>query len=128
MTNSATAGQTFSSEIRSMMKIGSRTRWNRKNPLGDKLTRDAMIERVWTSLNHRGYDNEQRTAIFATAHTALCAYAKFIDGFRIDGMLRFQILDLTPREFTAFLGRMIDSGCTNMGEFEQWFRSESVAA
>lgn len=124
-TRTETPGQALTAEIRKMLTMNSRTRWGRKHAVMGTLTRDAIIERLWSSINYRGYDNETRTAIFAQAHTTLCAYAKFINGYRINGTLRFHIMAKSPWEFAAFLGEMVDTGCTNMGEFERWFDQQT---
>ena len=126
MTN--TAGQDFTAELRTMLSIGPRTRWYRRNRFGDQLTREAVIGRVFTSLNYRGYDDERRTAIFAAAHSALCAWNKHVEGFRIDPTLRREITEQSPWNWTAYLGSMIDTGYTNSFEFELWFREQRQAA
>lgn len=122
-----TSGQALATEIRTMFHIGTRTRWYRKTSVGT-LTRDAITERVATSINYPGYDNAERTAIFSAAFMSLLAYAKFVDGFRIDGELRARITTASPAEFADFLGDMVDSGCANMGEFEGWFGQQRMIA
>ncbi len=127
MTNTATAGQALAAEIRAMYQIGARSRWNRKT--GRTVRRDSMIRDLREATGeYRGIESDRRTTILDAAHTALSAYAKFIDGYRIDGVLRFQIMDRTPWEFAAFLGDMVDSGCVNMGEFETWFTTQGRIA
>lgn len=121
-----TAGQAFTAELRAAYQIGPRTRWNRKS--GRSARRDWMLRDIREAIgDYRGMESERRTAIYAKAHTALCAYGKFVDGYRIDGTLRFQIIRLTPWRFAAFLGEMVDSGCDNMGEFETWFNRQCSA-
>jgi hypothetical protein len=115
-------GEKFAAEIRKTLSIGPRTRWARRT---DRLSRTAIVERVTTSINYPGYDSEERTEAFRAGHAAMAAYNKHVAGYRIDGVLRFKIMDLSPWGFTAFLGEMIDSGCTNVGEFEAWFSAKS---
>lgn len=122
-----TAGQALTAEIRAMYQIGPRTRWNRK--AGRIVKREHMISDIRDAIGqYRGMESERRTAIFDKAHTALAAYGKFVENFRIDGVLRFQIMDRTPWGFAAFLGEMVDSGCANMAEFEMWFAAQARRA
>ena len=124
--NSDSAGQKLTNEIRKMDQIGPRTRWNKKHTTR-MITRDAILSDIRGAIGeYRGVESAERTAIFDTAHTALNAYHKFVANYRIDGSLRFLIMDMRPWEFTAFLGQMVDSGCTNMGEFEVWFQKLAV--
>lgn len=128
MTNTGrAAGQDFTAEIRKIFKIGPRTRWYRKDAYGIALDHAEIVDRVREDRNYRTA-SDARLAIWDGARAMLDAYAKFIEGYRIDGVLRCEITTASAYEFTAYLGRMIDSGCTNMGEFEQWFRDEAVRA
>lgn len=126
MTNTGrTAGQALAAEIRYMLSIGPRTRWYRKSKPGAPVTQDHIIERVSTSVAYPGYDDERRTAIFRKAYAALSAYDKHVNGSRIDPTLRMQITTRSPWEWIAYLGEMVDSGCTNNGEFEAWFADQA---
>lgn len=123
----STAGQTLAAEIRKMYGIGTRTRWGANRPCRT-LTRAAIVEDLRYAIGEfRGTESERRTAILDTAFTALNAYGKFVEGYRIDGVLRWQITTTTPWQFAAFLGEMVDSGCTNVGEFEAWFAAKAQA-
>jgi hypothetical protein len=120
-----TAGQRFTNELRAMFKIGPRSRWYRKRR-GEVLARAEVAARVRTSLSFPGYDDERRTAILAAARPALDAWAKHVDGYRIDpSLISALTVDSSPWQWTAYLGRMVDSGCTNVGEFETWFNAQA---
>jgi hypothetical protein len=100
----STAGQTLAAEVRSMYRIGTRTRWGAKRPCRT-LTRAAIIEDLRHAIGEfRGIESERRTAVLDAAFTALNAYGKFVDGYRIDGVLRWKITTSTPWQFAAFLG------------------------
>lgn len=123
-----TAGQVLTAEIRKMGTMSPRTRWNRKGGTRT-ITRDAIIQDIRDAIGaYRGIESAERTAIFDQAFVALNAWHKFVANYRIDGVLRFQIMDLTPWQFAGFLGEMVDSGCTNMGEFEVWFANQARKA
>lgn len=123
MTNSS-AGQAVTAEIRKMWQIGPRTKWGRKT--GRLVEIEWILRELRETIgDYRGIESERRTAVLDKAHTALYAYGKFVDGYRIDGVLRFHITTATPLAWAAFLGEMVDSGCTNMGEFEQWFTQQA---
>jgi hypothetical protein len=120
MTKTSTAGQALTVELRKAYAIGPRTRWNRR--AGRMVNRGYMLSDIRDAIGeYRGMESAERTAIFDNAHTALAAYGKFVDSYRIDGLLRCEITTTSPWEFTAFLGEMVDSGASNMAEFEMWF-------
>ena len=124
----ATPGRVLADEIRTMYRMGARTRWGRKGGTRT-ISRDAIIRDIRDAIGeYRGIESPERTAILDTAHTALSAWGKFVEGFRIDGVLRFAIMDMSPWQFAAFLGDMVDSGASNMGEFERWFADRARAA
>jgi hypothetical protein len=121
-----TAGQALTAELRKMYSLSSRTRWGRSNGRARIVKRDYMLNDIRDAIDqYRGIESAERTAIFDKAHTALAAYGKFVDNYRIDGLLRCEITTTTPWQFTAFLGEMVDSGCTNMAEFEMWFAART---
>lgn len=124
MTHTATAGQKFTSEIRTMFHIGPRTRWYRSEKFGEVLNREQVLERAFAAINYPGYDDQRRTAILNKAHAAMLAWVKHVEGYRIDPVLRREVTEQSPWEWTAYLGRMVDSGCTNVGEFERWFAGQ----
>lgn len=120
-----TAGQALTAEIRRMYSMNAHTRWNRKGGLR-VVTRDAIVRDIREAIGeYRGTESAERTAVLDAAFAALNAYGKFVENFRIDGVLRFQIMDMTPWQFSGFLGAMVDSGCANNGEFEQWFAAQA---
>jgi hypothetical protein len=122
-----TAGQTFTSEIRTMFSIGPRTRWYRKGGALVQLTRNEIIREVFEAIgNYRGSESTERTAILDSAYRPLLAWIKHIDGARVDAALVMAVaVDSSPWEWTAYIGRMVDSDCANAGQFEAWFNREA---
>jgi hypothetical protein len=119
-----TAGQNLTAELRTWLRIGPRTRWYRKDR-GITLTTDRVIERIWETIAlYPGIESEARTAALKPAHAAMCAWFKHVNGYRIDPMVRREITEQSPWKFTEYLGRMVDSGCTNSGQFEVWFAAQ----
>lgn len=116
-------GHDFTAELRAMLHIGPRTRWYRRNRFGN-LTRDNTLERIYTAFNYPGYDDTRRTEILRAGYTALNAWLKHVEGYRIDPTLRARITEQSPYAWTAYLGTMVDSGCANMAEFETWFSQQ----
>jgi hypothetical protein len=125
MTATKTAGQAFAAEIRKMFGIGPRTRWHRKGGLRT-VERDQIIRHAMEAIgDYRGSESEVRTAILNTGYTALHAYIKNVDGYRIDALVIKSIKDLTPWGWTEYLGRMVDTGHTCVGPFELWFAQQA---
>lgn len=126
MTNTErTAGQALTAEIRKMYQLNSRSRWGAARRTRT-VKREGILRDIRDAIGeYRGIESDDRTAILDRAFVALCAYSKFVENYRIDGLLRCQITTTTPAEFAAFLGEMVDSGATNMAEFEQWFAAKT---
>jgi hypothetical protein len=121
----STPGQALAAEIRKMYGIGTRTRWGAERTCRI-LQREEIIGDIREAVGEfRGGESESRTAILDAARPALRAWGKFIEGYRIDAYARFAITSRSPWQFAAFLGEMVDSGCANMGEFEQWFATKT---
>ncbi len=126
MTNTErTAGQALTAEIRKMYQLNARSRWGAKRACRT-VRREYILSDLRDAIGeYRGIESAERTAIIQKAYVALLAYGKFVENYRIDGLLRCQITTTTPAEFAAFLGEMVDSGCTNMAEFEMWFAAKT---
>jgi hypothetical protein len=131
MTVTKSAGQTFTVELRKLFNIGPRTRWYRKSGYnwGASLTQENVRDRFWESVNFDyDYDRPERKAAFGSARNAMAAWEKHIEGVRIDPSLSLYLrIDLSPWEWTAYLGRMVDTGYTCVGPFEDWFAEQARA-
>lgn len=119
-----TTGEQFAATIRRSMHIGPRTRSRRD---GVDIKRD-VLESIRNAIQYDGYYSEERTALSRAAIGVLHSYDKHVDGYRIDGTLRFKITTMTPWEFVGLLGEMIDAGVTNVGEGERYFAQMRLAA
>ncbi|MFJ1539245.1 hypothetical protein ACIODS_11950 [Micromonospora chalcea] len=115
--NAATTGQELAAELRRYFKIGTRTRRYRN---GTDLHAD-MLEAIKTVAHYPGCYSERTEKPLRAAFGAFLAYNKHVDGYRIDGTLHRRITELSPYQFAAFLGRMVDAGVTNPGEGERYF-------
>jgi hypothetical protein len=107
----------LAAKLRAMHKVGSRTMDNR-----DKGSlRALMLHDIAAASCNPGYFAGDTQEALKPAWTALCAYDKHVLGHRIDPSLAEKIREMSPHTFAGFLGGMVDSGCTNVGEFEQYF-------
>jgi hypothetical protein len=112
-----TTGQQLTATLRKSFRVGPRTRDYR-----DGLSlKGQMLESIENAITYPGYYGPERTELSRAASGALRSYQKHVDGYRIDGLLRFRIMDMTPWQFAALLGEMVDVGITNVGEGERFF-------
>jgi hypothetical protein len=116
-TMTTTDGQALTAELRRYFSVGTRTRKHRN---GHDLHAD-MIEALRNATIYPGYYTTSTNAIFASAWAIACAYGKHIEGYRIDGTLHYRIATMTPYQFAALLGRMVDAGVQNNGDAERFF-------
>lgn len=127
MTTQQTAGQVLTAEIRRYFRINSRTRTTRN---GQNL-RAEIIDMLQLANTLPGYYSEATHVALNGTYGIYLSWMKHIDGYRIDGMLRYRLTSMTPWEFSALLGQMLDAGVTNVGEGETFFANmsrETVAA
>lgn len=124
MTTTQTTGRQFADAVRKSFRIGTRTRDGRD---GGSVKRD-MLESIANAVLYPGYYGEERTNLSRAAWGTYLSYEKHIDGFRVDGNLHHRITKMTPYQFAGFLGDMIDSGVTNVGEGERYFQQMRQAA
>lgn len=114
--------------VRTAKRINGRSRDHRD---GYSL-KAQMIEDIFNSNNYPGYFGPERSELYHEAFGVALAYNKHVNGYRIDGLLRFRIDSMTPWQFAGFLGEMIDAGVTNCGEgeifFQQYARTIRAAA
>lgn len=113
-----TAGQQLTDKLRTYFGIGSRTR-TRRNGLN---LRDAMIEMLEVNAQYPGYNTPETTEILRPGFSVACAYRKHVEGCRIDGQLARVIREMSPWQFAALLGRMVDAGVTNTYQGEVFFQ------
>lgn len=112
-----TAGQELTNTLRRYFKVGTRTRRYRN---GTDLHGD-MIEAIQVATTYPGYYSGDTDRVLRSAWSVYCAYSKHVGGYRIDGSLRRRITDMSPYQFAAFLGRMVDADVTNAFEGEMFF-------
>lgn len=116
-TRKQTSGQQLAAALRKGAAINSRSRDRRD---GSSI-KERMLEDIRVACEYGGYFNAEKTALYRTASGAVRSYDKHVDGYRIDGELRFEITSLSPWMFAALLGDMVDAGITNVGEGERYF-------
>ncbi|MFF8589907.1 hypothetical protein ACF061_00460 [Streptomyces sp. NPDC015220] len=113
----STKGQNFAREMRTHLHIGARTRRYRK---GSDL-HAQILESITSAAWHEGSHDAARQETFRTALGAWMSYEKHIAGYRADCKVISHIKGLTPYQFCALLGDMIDAGISNVGEGERFF-------
>ena len=120
-TTQNTAGQDLTAALRRYFSLGTSTRRYRKDEYGRRDMHAAMIEAIENAAQYPGYYSEgTQDALHAGFGVAL-SYRKHVDGYRIDGTLRFAITEMTAWQFAALLGQMVDAGVTNTGAGERFF-------
>lgn len=124
MTATQTTGQQLAAALRKGHAINSRSR-DRRDGYSVKA---RMLEDIRIACQHDGYFGTEKTALYREASGTVRSYDKHVDGYRIDGMLRYQIVSMSPWEFAAFLGAMVDAGITNVGEGERYFQQMARVA
>jgi len=121
-------GTEFAGMVRKAARMSTRTRDRRD---GGSLKKD-ILEAIQASNHYPGYYNEERTRLYRAAYPVWMAWRKHVDGYRIDGLLRYRIDQLTPWQFAGLLGEMIDAGVTNTFQGELFFSAlrdrEAIAA
>lgn len=118
-----TAGQQLAATLRRIKNVGPRTRSYR-----DGIDVKAeMIESIRNEWMYPGYYQGATADALRTGFPALLSWDKHVEGYRIDGELRYQITLLTPYQFAGFLGQMIDAGVANVGDGERFFSGPARA-
>lgn len=114
-----TAGQMLTDTLRSIKRVGPRTRTYR-----DGINvKDDMLDAIRNEVSYPGYYGGAKGAALLTARGVLYSWDKHVLGYRIDGELAYSISLMTPYQFAAFLGRMVDAGVENVGQGEYFFAS-----
>ncbi len=119
-----TTGEALTATLRSSFRINSRSRDHRD---GGSLKAD-MLESIENAVWYPGYYSPERTALSQAAFGAVLAYRKHVDGFRVDGMVRYQIMRMSPWQFAGLIGEMVDAGVENTGAGEVFFGRMSRSA
>lgn len=114
-----TAGIEFTKMVRKNFGISARTRTYRA---GINM-KNEILEAIANSNNYPGYYSEAKTELFRAAYPILNAYAKHVQGGRVDPLVAYEIELMSPYKFAGFLGEMIDAGVTNNFEGEEFFRN-----
>ncbi|MEU8968142.1 hypothetical protein AB0D11_02505 [Streptomyces monashensis] len=112
-----TKGQQFAKTMRSNLGIGARTRRFRK---GVDLHAE-ILECIRNATYYPGYYTGERAELFQAAFGAQVSYGKHIAGYRADATVIAHINSLSPWQFCALIGDMVDAGITNVGEGEAFF-------
>lgn len=124
MTTTQTAGQKLTATLRKGFRINHRSRDRRD---GVSIKAD-MLESIENACQYDGWFSAEKTETYRAASATVRSYRKHVDGYRIDGMLRYRITSMSPWEFAAFLGAMVDAGITNVGEGERYFQQMARVA
>lgn len=119
-----TKGQELAATLRNSFRINSRSHTYRD---GMDL-RTEMLDAIRNATYYPGYYSAEKTAIYREAIGAVQSYEKHVDGFRIDGVLRYRITSMSPWQFAGMLGQMVDAGVSNVGEGERYFTAMRAAA
>ena len=121
-TTQTTAGQALTATLRRYFSVGTRTRRFRVNEYGNRTDlHEDMIEALIATTQYGGYYTEATTTAFRPGYGTALSYEKHIAGFRADCTLIRQINEMTPWQFSALLGQMVDAGVTNVGQGERFF-------
>ncbi len=121
-----TTGQQFAAALRTSFRINGKSRDRRD---GGSIKAD-MLESVENAVQFEGYYGPERTELSRAAFGAVQSHRKHVEGYRIDGMVAYEISKLTPYQFAGYLGAMIDAGVTNCGQGEVYYARmrQAVAA
>jgi hypothetical protein len=129
MSTDITAGQELTAALRRYFSVGTRTRRHRKDRYGYRADlHRQMVEAIMNAAQYPGYYCEgTQNALTAGFGTAL-AYDKHVEGYRISGTLAYQINSMSPWQFAALLGQMVDAGVQTTGDGERFFSDMAKAA
>jgi hypothetical protein len=123
-TTQRTAGQNLTATLRTYFHVSARTRRVRK---GQNL-QNEMLDMLLTANQYPGYYSEAQHEALRGSFALWASWQKHVEGYRIDGMLRYRLTTMSPWEFSALLGDMLDAGVTNVGQAEEYFARMSRQA
>lgn len=117
-----TPGEQLAAELRRYFSVGTRTRRRRRHPFGHMQDLHAdMIEVIETNNQYPGFFTPTMTEILRPAFAVALSYRKHYGGYRMTPGLHRYIELMSPYQFAAMLGQMLDADVTNVGEGEQFF-------
>ena len=121
-TTQNTAGQELATALRYYLSIGTRTRRYRKDRYGYCADLHAqMIEAIMQAAQLPGAHSERIENALRPGFGTALAYEKHVQGYRISGTLACEINSMSPWNFAALLGRMVDAGVETTGDGERFF-------
>lgn len=123
MTATTTEGQQLAATLHRIKHIGPRTRQHR----GHLNMRDDIIESIRLAATMPGYYSPHTQEALSIGFVAVNAWTKHVEGYRLPGEQTAELMALSPWQFTALLGEMVDAGISNTGEAERWFRARRTA-
>jgi len=129
MATEATKGTELTRALRKAHRIGPRTRWNRDGwtALGNHRLRDDIVDRIDTATLYPGSYSDEVTVVLWTAVPVLRHWDKYVGGRRINSVQSAVLENISPWEWTALLGEMVDADLSNSAEAEMWFRARQAA-
>ncbi len=119
-----TAGQNLTDTLRRIHSVGPRTRTYRN---GENV-KDRMLESLENEYLYPGYYQGATQEALREGIRILHIWNKHVRGYRIDGELAYRLSTLTPWQFAAYLGRMVDAGLQTTGDGEYFFQREARQA
>ena len=118
----STSGQTLTATLRRYFSLGARSRRYRKDRYGCRLDLHAeMVEALCNAAQYPGFYAPATQEALHAGFGAALAYGKHISGYRVSGTLIAAINAMSPWQFAALLGQMVDAGVTCTGEGERFF-------
>jgi hypothetical protein len=128
-----TTGQQLTAALRRLHHIGPRILRLRKERGYTRRQNivDQAIETIVTAVSYPGYYTGQTHDALSSGYRAILGWSKHVGGYRLDPTQIAYLNSLTPWEFTALLGEMVDADINTTGDAERWFaarRAQDVAA
>jgi hypothetical protein len=124
-----TAGQQLTAALRYYLSVGTRTRRFRKDSNGYRQDLHVqMIEAIMEAAQLPGAHSQRIEEALGPGFGTALAYEKHVQGYRIPGTLAARFNGMSPWQFAALLGRMVDAGIENTGQGERFFREMNLAA
>jgi hypothetical protein len=123
-----TAGQDLTAALRRYFSLGTRTRRYRTDRNGRRDLHTEMVEALCYAAQCPGYYAPATQDALHAGFGAALAYGKHIQGYRVSGTLIAKISAMSPWQFAALLGQMVDAGVTTTGEGERFFSEMARAA
>jgi hypothetical protein len=124
-----TPGQELAAALRYYLSVGTRTRRHRRDGYGHTADlHSRMIDAITEAAQLPGAHSERVERALRPGYGAALAYEKHVKGYRVPGTLAQRINAMTPWQFAALLGQMVDAGVENTGQGERFFYEMHHAA